>query len=444
LALAIAVGFSLPGRATAQGINLIRDAEVEHTLRVYTTPIFQAAGLSPTAIRIFIVDNKTLNAFVSGGQNLFIHTGLLMAAKDPEEVIGVIAHETGHIAGGHLATRTDQLAKTQTSVLASYALGLGAALATGQPALGAAVVAGGQDIALKGLLRYTRSQESAADQSAVSYLNATHQSPAGLADFMEVLSGQEALLVENQDPYLQSHPLTQDRIAFFRRAVADSPYAGQPTDPKLQVLQDRMVAKLSGFLEPKRLVLRRFPKDDQSLPARYARAIADYRANDLDAALAGIDQLLAEHPDDPYFHELRGQMLMENARLEEALPSYETAAALLPDATTIHLALAQVQIELDRPELNDPALKSLESVLREEPHNGLAWRLAATAYSRLGDEGKMTLALSEAALANGRYTEAIDRAKRAEEMLGAGSVGGLHAQDVQNEATRLLKLKEKE
>lgn len=442
--MAIVIGLVLPGRATAQGVNLIRDAEIEHTLHVYTTPIFQAAGLSPSAIRIFIVDNKTLNAYVSGGQNLFIHTGLLMAADDPEEVIGVVAHEAGHIAGGHLATRVDQMSKTQTGVLASYALGLGAALATGQPALGAAVVAGGQDIALKGLLRYTRSQESAADQSAVSYLDATQQSPAGLANFMEVLSGQEALLVENQDPYLQTHPLSQDRIAFFRRAVANSQYADVPPSPELQELQDRMVAKLSGFLEPKRLVLRRYPKDDQSLAARYARAIADYRASELDSALAGIDQLIAEHPEDPYFHELRGQMLMENARLEEALPSYETAAALAPDATTISLALAQVQIELDRPDLNEPALKSLGTVLREEPRNGLAWRLAATAYSRLGNEGQMTLALSEAALASGRYSEAIERAKRAEEILGPGSVGGLQAQDVENEANRLLKLQQKE
>jgi len=272
-------------------------------------------------------------------------------------------------------------------------------------------------------------------------LDATEQSPAGLASFMETLSGQEALYVENQDPYLQTHPLTQDRVNFFRRAVAESKYADQPTPPELQMLQDRMVAKLSGFLEPKRVVLRHYPKEDQSLPARYARSIAYYRANELDAALAGIDELLAEHPDDPYFHELRGQMLMENARLEEALPSYETAAKILPDATTIHLALAQVQVELNQPALNEPAVKNLESVLREEPRNGLAWRLAATAYSRLGEDGKMTLALSEAALSSGRYGEAIERAKRAEEMLGSGSVGGLQAQDVQNEADRLLKLK---
>ena len=442
--LLLFTGLWLSARAEAQGISLIRDAEVEHTIDVYATPLFQAAGLSPAGIRIFLVDSKTLNAFVAGGQNLFLHTGLLMAAKEPGEVIGVIAHETGHIAGGHVAGRTDQLQKSQTGVLASYVLGLGAALATGEPALGAAVIAGGQDVALKGLLRFTRSQEGAADQSAVSYLKATEQSPEGLAAFMETLSGQEALLVENQDPYLQTHPLSQDRVAFFRRAVETSPYKDTPPDPELVRLHQRMVAKLSGFLEPKRLVLRRYPKEDRSLPARYARSIANYRANELDQALAGIDELLAEHPDDPYFHELRGQMLMENARLEEALPSYETAAAALPGATTIHLALAQVQIELDRPELNEPALQNLDKVLRKEPRNGFAWRLAATAYSRLGDQGMMTLALSESALAAGRYAEAIDRAKRAQELLGEGSVAGLQAQDVEFEADRLLKAAERE
>ena len=428
----------LPAKVEAQGIHLIRDAEVENTIAAYSTPLFQAAGLSPAGIRIYLVDSKTLNAFVAGGQNLFLHTGLLMTAEDPLEVIGVIAHETGHISGGHIAGRTDQMKKSQTGVLMSYLLGLGAALATGEPGLGAAVIAGGQDVALKSLLRFTRSQEGAADQAAVSFLKATEQSPRGLADFMETLSGQEALLVESQDPYLQTHPLTQDRIAFFRRAVEASPYSDKPADPELLRMHERMVAKLTGFLEPLRVVLRHYPTEDQSLPARYARTIAYYRANQLDRALAGINQLIAELPDDPYFYELKGQMLFENARLEEALPAYEAATAIRPGETTFHLSLAQVQIELNRAEFNEPALRNLEAVLRREPRNGFAWRLAATAHSRLGNQGMTMLALGEAALISGRYTEALDRAKRAQDLLGDGTVAGLQAQDVEFEAQRLL------
>ena len=163
LSLLLVMLLWLPAKAEAQGVRLIRDAEVENTIAAYSTPLFQAAGLSPAGIRIFLVDSKDLNAFVAGGQNLFLHTGLLMAAEDPLEVIGVIAHETGHISGGHIAGRTDQLQKSQTGVLVSYLLGLGAALATGEPGLGAAVIAGGQDVALKSLLRFTRSQEGAAE-----------------------------------------------------------------------------------------------------------------------------------------------------------------------------------------------------------------------------------------------------------------------------------------
>jgi predicted Zn-dependent protease len=199
-----------------------------------------------------------------------------------------------------------------------------------------------------------------------------------------------------------------------------------------------MVAKLTGFLEPLRVVLRHYPTEDQSLPARYARTIAYYRANQLDRALAGINQLIAELPDDPYFHELKGQMLFENARLEEALPAYEAATAIRPGETTFHLSLAQVQIELNRAEFNEPALRNLEAVLRREPRNGFAWRLAATAHSRLGNQGMTMLALGEAALISGRYTEALDRAKRAQDLLGDGTVAGLQAQDVEFEAQRLL------
>lgn len=428
-----------PQRAAAQQLQLIRDAEIENTIRIYATPLFQAAGLSPQGIKLYLVKDRALNAFVAGGLNMFINTGLLIETKDPGEVIGVIAHETGHIAGGHLARSGAALETTYATLIATYLLSLGAALATGESAAGAAVLSGGQDIALRNLLQYTRTQETSADQAAVGLLKVTQQSPKGLMEFMDSLSGQEVLLTSSQDPYLRTHPLTQDRIDFLRQAMRESPYADKPTDPELIRLHERMRAKLIGFLNPMNQVLRSYPESDTSLPARYARAIAYYRVPDIGKALAETDALLAEHPGDPYFRELKGQMLLEHGRVAESVPEYEAAVRALPASAQIRQALAKAQIALDTREADRAALESLTVTLAEEPNNAGAWRLAAVAYGRLGDQGMTALALAESALARGKYEEARERAAHATGLLPENTASWLRAQDLQNEADRRLK-----
>ncbi len=442
-ALLVVLALLWPAPSEAERITLIRDAEIESTIQAYATPLFQAAGLSPTGIRLILVDDKSLNAFVAGGLNIYINTGLLMSADDPLEVIGVIAHETGHLSGAHVAARGDALDKSQAQVIASYVLGLGAALATGNAGVGGLIISGGQDIALKGLLRYTRSQETSADQAALTYLEATGQSPRGLLEFMERLEGQEILLGSRQDPYLSTHPLSHDRVDFFRNAVRNSPYRDTPARPEFVILHERMRAKLIGFLEPLSRVLKAYPESDNSLPARYARAIAYYRVPDLKKALPLIDGLLAENPDDPYFHELKGQVLFENGRVREALPEYEAAARLLPKSATIRQALAQAQIELNEPELDQAALGHLAWTLREEPDNAFAWRLTAIAHGRAGDQGMTALALAESAIASESYVEALRHAKRAEKLLGEGSPSWLRAQDLSIQAERQAKKQKK-
>ncbi len=432
------LGALLPQRADADRLRLIRDAEIESIIRTYATPLFQAAGLSPQGIRLYLVQDRSLNAFVAGGLNMFINTGLLMQAEHPGQVIGVIAHETGHISGGHLATRGTALEQTRGALIATYLLGIGAALATGEGGVGAAVISGGQDVALRGLLQYTRTQESSADQAAVTLLQATGQSPRGLLEFMEKLKGQEVLLTNNQDPYLRTHPLTQERITFLENALRQSPYADTPPSAELVVMHDRMRAKLIGFLQALGQVLRVYPEEDTSLPARYARAIAYYRVPDIEQALGEIDGLLAEAPGDPYFRELKGQMLLEHGRVAEALPEYQAAANALPDAPQIRQALAKAQIQLDDREMDRAALSNLAETLRQEPNNPSAWRLAAVAHGRLGDQGMTALALAESALARGRFAEARDRANHAIGLLEENSASWLRAQDLKNEAERRL------
>jgi predicted Zn-dependent protease len=249
------------------------------------------------------------------------------------------------------------------------------------------------------------------------------------------------LLSSNQDPYLRSHPLTQDRISFLREQVRLSPYGEAQANPGFVALHARLRAKLIGFLEPRDRVLQRYPPEDHSLPARYARAIARYRDADLDAALSQIGALIAEHPDDPYFHELKGQMLFENGRIAEALPAYETAVRLLPEAPQLRLGLAQVQLEANDPALNARALGHLTEVLRHEPDNPFAWRLTAVAHGRNGDVGMTALALAESALARGRGEEARQQAVRAQKILAENSAGWLRASDVEQAAVRMARRK---
>lgn len=423
--------------AEARERRFIRDAEIETIIRDFATPLFQAAGLNPKSVNVFLVDDPSLNAFVSGGQNLFLHTGFLMATDDPLEVIGVLAHETGHIAGGHIANTTDKFKDASTQVIASYLLGLGAAIATGQPGLGNAIILGGQDLALKGLLSYTRSQEQAADQAAIRLLEATEQSPRGLLSFLRVLGGQEVFLATSQDPYLRTHPLTRERISFLEEQLRRSPYADAPAGPDLVRLHNRMRAKLVGFLEPQGRVLRAYPESDVSADARYARAIMYFRRPELDRSLTLVDGLIAEQPQDPYYHELRGQVLFENGRLAEALPSYEKAVSLRPEESQLNLALARVEIEANHPELTNRAEGHIKTALRQEPQNASAWRLLAIVHGRRGETGLTALALAEAALARRDLTEAQIQSKRAQDLLPEGSPGWLRAQDLETHAGQL-------
>ena len=262
--LALLIAFA-PVRAQAQNLRLIRDAEIENIIRIYATPLFQASGFSPQAIKVFLVEDPSLNAFATSGLRMFLHTGLLMKAEDPLEVIGVIAHETGHIAAGHTVTRPEAARSAATTVIASYVLGLAAALASGRGDVGTAIIAGGKDIAIKNLLSYSRGQESAADQFAVNVLNGTGQSPRGLLEFLRLVGGQEALLRSRQNPYLRTHPVTAERISFLKDQVARSAYGQNPAPPDLIALHARMRAKLFGFLQTPAQVLLRYPESDTSL-----------------------------------------------------------------------------------------------------------------------------------------------------------------------------------
>jgi predicted Zn-dependent protease len=426
--------------ATASAASLIRDAEIEATLRAYADPIFEAAGLDAGAVQVHIINDPQINAFVSGGLQMFVHTGLLTAAEKPNEVIGVIAHETGHIAGGHLVRAQEAIenATIETIIGALVGVAVGVLTQEGGPAIAAEESI--RMMALRNLMTYTRAQEGAADQTAYRLLEATGQAPDGMAAFFRVLQRQEALSSAQQDPYLRSHPLTSSRIDAAEAAVARSAFAGKADSPELMMRHQRMLAKLNGHLNPNQ-VAKLYPKSDQSVPARYARAIALYRDSHMDEAIAIMDDLIAEAPQDPFFLEQKAQILYENGRVAEALALYQQALDLAPGEPLIRLELAQAQIQLAEmaqgnqqpvdPALLDAAIDDLTKVMHLENKNAGVYKLLATAYGMKGDMAMADLFQAERWLASGDEKKAKRMAEQALAALPMGTPGWLRAQDIQ-------------
>jgi len=421
--------------AGAANAGLIRDSETEAFLRDINDPIFRAAGLNPKSVRIYIVNDGSVNAFVTAGQRMFYHTGLLLKAENPNQIAGVAAHETGHIAGGHLARGREGLSSASTPGLVVMGLGIIATIA-GAPDVGLALLTGGATVAQRSVLAYTRVQEAAADQAAVTYLDQVGWSSEGLIEFFEFFREQQIIVSNGRgiDPYAVTHPLGSDRIQALRNRVSKSPFTGQEMDPELSHRFEMIKAKLWGFLDPYNAVLNRFPTHNTSKPARYARAIAYYRDGRVDQAVAEIDSLIAEEPKNQYFHELKGQILYESGRAEDAIASYKTARELSPDEPLLSLGYATTMLAADKTEADrDTARKALEIlrvVAREDDENGWVFRQMAIAHYRMGDIGEANLATAEQYFRVRRYAEAREFAMRAKDKLPRGSQSWLRALDI--------------
>lgn len=414
----------------AQGRSFIRDTEIEETLRMYATPIFQAAGLDANGVSVYIVSDNSLNAFVAGGQKLFINTGLLLKADTPEQVMGVMAHETGHIAGGHLSRIHDQLRNASAISILSTLAGVAAGVAAGRSDVGTAAILGGQNVAQRNFLAYSRTQESSADQAGVKFLTDVGISSRGMLDFMKKLEGQELLSTASQDPYLRSHPLTTERVDFLANFVANSELKDKKVSPELYERHARMRAKLYAFTNHIKNTLRTYPETDTSIAARYARAIAYYRDSQLDPALEIIKGLIADEPENPYFEELEGQVLLEFGRAADAVPPLQKSVDLSGGAPLIRLLLAHAMIETGDPAMLEPAKANLIGVLSRERGNSSAWRFRAIVESRLGNEGEASLSQAEYSLLSGDRQAASYHAVQAERKLEKGTATWLRSQDI--------------
>jgi len=417
-------------------IEMIRDAEIEHYLRSLANPVFRAAAIDPDSVSIYIINSSAVNAFVAGGMNMFFYTGLLQMTDTPEQLAGVIAHETGHIAGGHLIRGRDAMADASTQAILGMLFGAAIGVASGNSQAAMGAISGSQQIAQRMMLSFSRTQESSADAAALSYLDRAGITARGMEEFMKKLGAQDIVPIDRQVEYVRTHPLSQDRIDAVSHHVEKSNSADKYLDRKFAVMHERMKAKLNGFLQPETALLRYTDKDSR-LPARYARAIALYRTNQLPRALALADSLIREEPENPFFHELKAQMLFENGKIEEAAALYGKAAELQPDSALLRLAYGHALLESKNPGALDKAIQNLTEANRISPHDPETWRLLASAWGRKGElskdplySGYASYALAEEAAARGADREARQYADRALKALPKSSPYWLRAQDI--------------
>ncbi|WP_179381770.1 M48 family metalloprotease [Jannaschia marina] len=414
-------------QALSQG--LIRDAEIEHALRQVAQPILQQAGLSGS-VRIYVIDDDRMNAFVGNARAIFIHSGLLLRLESADQLQAVLAHEAAHIANGHLTRRPVAARQAATAARLGLVLSVAAAAAGGSRA-GLGVAAGTASAAQRSLFAHTRAEEASADQSSLRYMAAAGTDPKAAREVLELFRGQEFLSVGRQDPYAQTHPLTRDRIrAVEGFAAAVTPRA---TDRRaVDYWYARATGKLSAFLRAPRWTLRRIGRENDEISV-LRRSIAEHRKANLNGALGAIDSLIAARPNDAYYHELRGQFLLEAGQAAAAAASYRRAAQIAPREPLIQAGLGRAMMAAGQ---TGEALRVLERARANDPYDPAMLRDLATAYARQGNAGLASVATAERYAVLGRLDDAAIHAQRASGLLPEGSSGWLRAQDILATAPR--------
>lgn len=438
LLLGIAVAAAGSVVARAQNVPVVRDAEIEALVRDYARPIFKAAGLSNAGIQIVLVNDTSFNAFVAG-RRLFINTGALMQAETPNEIIGVIAHECGHLAGGHQQRLRDQLERAKTMAIVAGLLGAGAIVAgastdsRGLASAGMGLAAGGGELAQRSLLTYQRGEEMTADRSAITYLNATGQSGVGMLKTFQRFQSALSLSGAQIDPYRISHPMPRERIANLQTLVEKSPYYGKTDSADLQQRHDMMRIKIAVFTQGQGGISRINRKKLDPLAVTYGDAITNYLYGNPNSALSKTDTLIKSRPKNPYFQELRGDILMKVNRPKEAAAAYAKAVSLDPAKSgLLPVSYGQALMATGSPDALKKAVVQITNGLERDRENGSGYRYLAQAYGELGDIPKAELATAEGYFYSGAYNEAKIFAMRAQKSLKRGEPGWVRAQDIIN------------
>lgn len=423
----LSVGLSVRP-AAAQSV--LRDAETEALFKDMSREIVAAAGLRPEDVQVVLIHDRSINAFVAGGQIVYIHSGLIAAADSANEVQGVIAHEVGHITGGHVIRIQEGIKVATGIMLLSLVLGA-AAIAAGAGEAGMGVMAAGQQAAMGKFLAFSRTQESSADAAAAGFLAKSKTNGKGLLTFFKKLQNQEFRYAIPQDNgYMRTHPLTGERLAALEQSVKSAPGWNSPPDARLETKFQRVKAKLSGYVEDPTRTRVAYPESNKSIPARYARAYAWHKSAYPDKALAEADSLLAEQPTDPYFLELKGQILLESGRPTDALESLRESVRYAPDQPLISALLGHALIATERPDHYEEAKRVLRAAIGRDNSNPFAWYQLGIVYDREGDPGRAALATAERYNLQGEPRLALVNAEQALKTVPSGTPDWLRAQDI--------------
>lgn len=412
----------------AAAVSLIRDADIEHSLDQLAAPILRAAGLNPNNIRILVVNDSGLNAFVLNGRAIFIHSGLLQRLTSAEQLQSIIAHETAHIANGHISRRLTNMRGANTAVGFGMALALAVAIASDNGAAAGGVAAGAASAAQRQFFSHTRAEESAADQSSIRFLLAAGVNPQGAVEVLELFRGQEALSVSRQDPYARTHPLTSDRLRAMRGLVAANPGTAT-SNPNADFWFARAQGKLSAFTQNPGWTLRRVRNDNSAIGVM-RRAVAYHRQADANHAIQSMQSLLAQYPNDAYWYELYGQILLESRQAEPAVQAYQNAVALNGNEPLILGGYGRALLALDTADSNARAVRTLERARALDGQSNSILRDLGQAYARTGQPGLASLATAERYALSGRMDDATLHATRAADRLPRGSAPWQRAQDV--------------
>lgn len=416
--------------AHADGHTVIRDAEIEATLRSYVDPIFVAANLDPSQIEVVILQDNSINAFVTNSRTMFIHTGLISAVESPNELKGVMAHETGHMAGGHVLRSREAMSQAMVPAMLSVGIGI-LAIAAGAPSAGAALIAGSQQFAMADFVQFSQAQESQADQAAITFMDAAGQSGEGLVSFASrQFRYNEMRSAQRVPPWMRTHPLWTDRIQALRQRVSQSEHRTATDTPEeiehLKLIQ----AKLFGYTENAARTYQKYPDTDLSAPARYARSVAAMRSSDFGRADKEAETLTREFPNNPYYHELVGEILLTSGRVADSVPHHRRALELNPGNALLQINLARALLATNQKPATDEAVGFLQAATRTEPDNASAWYELATAYDTRGEEGMARLASAELRFSVGDWPAARSFAERAKERLDQGTTSYQRALDI--------------
>ena len=425
--LALTLAFAAVQPVAAQ--QLLRDSETELLFRDMSKPLIQAAGLDPANVKVVLLQDDEINAFVAGGQVVYIHSGLLAAADNANQLQAVIAHELGHVAGGHVIRMGEGVKAATGITILSLVLGA-AAIAAGAGEAGMGIIMAGQQAAQGSFNSFTRAQESSADLAGASYLSKAGYSGKGSLEFFKKLQNQEyRLAVYATNSYDRTHPLSSERIDALTQIYQKDPAWNRPTDPAIELRFQRVKAKLTGYVNSRNAVTI-YPESDQSIPAHYARAYAYHLGAYPEKALSEADWLLAKLPDDPFFLELKGQILLESGRPKDAIPVLRHSVKEAPDQPMISVMLGHALIATEDDKNFAEAKQVLKTAINRDNDNPFAWMQLGIVYDHEGDEPRAALATAERNNLEGEAKLALTSARVAMKGIPSGTPDFLRAQDI--------------